>query len=67
MIYDKMKSTFSKYSSELGAISRKTSASSDYSSNSSSKDNLLIEENEQIDVCEEIKFTPINNDVHYEI
>ena len=52
-----MKSTLSKYSSELEAISRKTSESSDYSS---SKDNLLIEENEQIDVCEEIKFTPIN-------
>ena len=45
MIYDKMKSTFSKYSSELEAISRNTSASSDYLSNSSSKDNLLIEMN----------------------
>ena len=67
IIYDKIKTTLSKYSSELEAISRKTSASSDYSSYSSSKDNLLIEENEQIDVCEEIKFAPINNDIDYEI
>ena len=69
VIYDKIKSAFSKSSSDLDTFSRTTSDSSDLSLScslgSSSKDNLIIDEKEEIN--EEINFKPIEPNVDYEI
>ena len=67
IIYNKIKSIISKSSSDLDTFSRTTSCSSDLSSSlgSTSKDNLIIVEKEEIN--EEINFKPLEPDVDYEI
>ena len=71
IIYEKIKTSIPKITSDSEndsseIISRKTSASSEFSfSKSSSKENLPIDEREEIN--EEIKFNPIEPDVDFEI